>query len=224
MTSAEQVQSFEDNRYLIVRDFLAPKEVAALQSWAQEVHDHVPDKHSDYMPYEVCTLQQPTQRDNLTINRRSMPKGSASCSAPRTSPMPIQISMFFSMGTGCSGCSKVWQESLCVSSKRRSITSWLEVVCLHRKSNTVLMNTLTLGRRLRASHRRRRIHAYQGCQALDNLVERRSFQPFERRPRSGRWKPEPGHSGEQDHKLHWARVVRQAYLDAGRAGSWHVVI
>lgn len=53
MVSPQGVASFKENGYLIVRDFLSPEEVASLQSWAQEVHDHEATETSEYMPYEV---------------------------------------------------------------------------------------------------------------------------------------------------------------------------
>lgn len=54
MLSAEQVESFKTNGYLIVRDFLSNGEVKDLQRWAQEVHDWEATPECDFMPYEVC--------------------------------------------------------------------------------------------------------------------------------------------------------------------------
>ncbi|CAK7212756.1 hypothetical protein SBRCBS47491_001574 [Sporothrix bragantina] len=50
--SADQVAFFEQNGYLIIRDFLSAQQVASLQSWAQEVHDWKPTEKSIFMPYE----------------------------------------------------------------------------------------------------------------------------------------------------------------------------
>lgn len=55
MISPEQIQFFNDNGYLIVRDFLSLQEAGSLQPWAQQVHDYVPDETSNIMPYEVLT-------------------------------------------------------------------------------------------------------------------------------------------------------------------------
>lgn len=66
MVSPEQKRFFENNGYLIVRDFLSRDEIDSLQSWAQEVHDYVPDETSDIMPYEVRILyESPFRSDSL---------------------------------------------------------------------------------------------------------------------------------------------------------------
>lgn len=66
MVSAQEVSFFQDNGYLIVRDFLSPEEIRNLQSWAQEVHDYEPTEASDFMPYEVRTTD---GRDTIFASR-----------------------------------------------------------------------------------------------------------------------------------------------------------
>lgn len=44
--SAEQLQSFQENGYLLVRGFFDPQESKVLQQWSQEVHDLPPDPGS----------------------------------------------------------------------------------------------------------------------------------------------------------------------------------
>lgn len=53
MVSASDVTFFQDNGYLIVRDFLSPEEITDLKSWSQEVHDYDATETSEFMPYEV---------------------------------------------------------------------------------------------------------------------------------------------------------------------------
>ncbi len=53
MVTKEQLEFFEENGYLIVRDFLSETEVKDLQDWAQQVHDWPATPESDFMPYEV---------------------------------------------------------------------------------------------------------------------------------------------------------------------------
>lgn len=53
MVSASDVTFFQDNGYLIVRDFLSPEEVTDLKSWSQEIHDYDATETSEFMPYEV---------------------------------------------------------------------------------------------------------------------------------------------------------------------------
>ncbi|CAK7205776.1 hypothetical protein SEUCBS139899_008555 [Sporothrix eucalyptigena] len=50
--TADQKAFFEENGYLIIRDFLSPEQVKDLQRWAQEVHDWKPTTTSEFMPYE----------------------------------------------------------------------------------------------------------------------------------------------------------------------------
>ncbi|CAG8319516.1 unnamed protein product [Penicillium salamii] len=50
--SAEQLQSFQDRGYLLVRGFFTPKESAQLQQWASEVHDLPCTPDVPWMPYE----------------------------------------------------------------------------------------------------------------------------------------------------------------------------
>lgn len=53
MASQQQADFLKEHGYIIIRDFLNPQEVESLQSWAQEVHDWVPEEHSEFMPYDV---------------------------------------------------------------------------------------------------------------------------------------------------------------------------
>lgn len=56
MVSAEQLASFRENGYLIVRDLLTEPEIKSLQQWAQQVHDWEPTAESQFMPYEVSKM------------------------------------------------------------------------------------------------------------------------------------------------------------------------
>ena len=56
MVSTEQLTSFRENGYLIVRDLLTEPEIKSLQQWAQQVHDWEPTAESEFMPYEVNTI------------------------------------------------------------------------------------------------------------------------------------------------------------------------
>lgn len=53
VVNTDQLAFFEENGYLIIRDFLSPEQVSDLQRWAQEVHDWKPTDTSEFMPYEV---------------------------------------------------------------------------------------------------------------------------------------------------------------------------
>lgn len=48
----EQQSFFDEKGYLILRDVMSPAETAALQSWAQEVHDLPRTSETPWMPYE----------------------------------------------------------------------------------------------------------------------------------------------------------------------------
>lgn len=50
--STEQLQSFQDRGYLMVRGFFTPKELAQLQQWASEVHDFPCTPDVPWMPYQ----------------------------------------------------------------------------------------------------------------------------------------------------------------------------
>ncbi|CAG8128514.1 unnamed protein product [Penicillium salamii] len=50
--STEQLQSFQDQGYLLVRGFFTPKESAQLQQWASEVHDFPCNPDVPWMPYQ----------------------------------------------------------------------------------------------------------------------------------------------------------------------------
>ena len=47
-----QLQSYQENGYLVVRGFLDPEETKKIQSWAQEVHDLPRTEGVPWMPYE----------------------------------------------------------------------------------------------------------------------------------------------------------------------------
>lgn len=48
----EQLQSFQENGYLLVRSFFSEPEAKKLQQWAQEVHDLPRTADVPWMPYE----------------------------------------------------------------------------------------------------------------------------------------------------------------------------
>lgn len=53
----EQLQSFQENGYLLVRGFFNPEESKVLQQWAQEVHDLPQTPGVPWMPYEEVNGQ-----------------------------------------------------------------------------------------------------------------------------------------------------------------------
>jgi hypothetical protein len=53
----EQLQSFQENGYLLVRGFFNPEESKVLQQWAQEVHDLPRTPGVPWMPYEEVNGQ-----------------------------------------------------------------------------------------------------------------------------------------------------------------------
>ena len=50
--TSEQQSFFDKKGYLILRDVMSPEEVAALQRWAQEVHNLPRTSETPWMPYE----------------------------------------------------------------------------------------------------------------------------------------------------------------------------
>lgn len=50
--SADQLQSFQERGYLLVRGFFSPDEVKVLQQWSQEIHDLPRTSDVPWMPYE----------------------------------------------------------------------------------------------------------------------------------------------------------------------------
>lgn len=50
--TAEQLNHFDSDGYLILRDVLTPKEIKDVQTWAQEVHDWPISESVPWMPYE----------------------------------------------------------------------------------------------------------------------------------------------------------------------------
>ncbi|KAJ5775003.1 uncharacterized protein N7511_000014 [Penicillium nucicola] len=55
--SAEQVSSFQERGYLLVRQFFTPSESELLQQWAQEVHDLPCTPDTPWMPYEEVNAE-----------------------------------------------------------------------------------------------------------------------------------------------------------------------
>lgn len=55
--AAEQLQSFQENGYLLVRGFFNPEETKVLQQWALEVHDLPQTPGVPWMPYEEVNGQ-----------------------------------------------------------------------------------------------------------------------------------------------------------------------
>jgi hypothetical protein len=55
--TAEQLQSFQEHGYLLVRGFFNPEETKLLQQWAQEVHDLPQTPGVPWMPYEEVNGQ-----------------------------------------------------------------------------------------------------------------------------------------------------------------------
>jgi hypothetical protein len=50
---AAQLQAFDDDGFLILRDVLTGEQTEDLQKWAQEVHDWETIADSPWMPYKV---------------------------------------------------------------------------------------------------------------------------------------------------------------------------
>lgn len=50
--SPEQQKFYQEKGYLILQDVLSPPKTAALQQWAQEVHDLPRTPDTPWMPYE----------------------------------------------------------------------------------------------------------------------------------------------------------------------------
>lgn len=55
--TSEQLQSFQDRGYLLVRGFFTPTETKLLQQWAQEVHDLPRTPGVPWMPYEEVNAE-----------------------------------------------------------------------------------------------------------------------------------------------------------------------
>lgn len=55
--TAEQLQSFQEHGYLLVRGFFTAEETRLLQQWAQEVHDLPQTPGVPWMPYEEVNGQ-----------------------------------------------------------------------------------------------------------------------------------------------------------------------
>lgn len=51
--SPEQIASYQEDGFLLVREFFNTQETRNLQEWAQEVHDLPRTPDASYMPYEV---------------------------------------------------------------------------------------------------------------------------------------------------------------------------
>lgn len=83
MVSTEQLTSFRENGYLIVRDLLTEPEIKSLQQWAQQVHDWEPTAESQFMPYEVRKRISNFATFTNEI-RKSMPLAKEFFAVPRT--------------------------------------------------------------------------------------------------------------------------------------------
>lgn len=55
--TAEQLQSFQEHGYLLLRDFFTAEETKLLQQWAQEVYDLPQTPGVPWMPYEEANSQ-----------------------------------------------------------------------------------------------------------------------------------------------------------------------
>ncbi|BCS17215.1 phytanoyl-CoA dioxygenase family protein [Aspergillus puulaauensis] len=55
--SPEQIASYQEDGFLLLRDFLDTQETGHLQEWAQEVHDLPRTLDASYMPYEEVNAQ-----------------------------------------------------------------------------------------------------------------------------------------------------------------------
>lgn len=55
--TAEQLQSFQENGYLLIHGFFNPEESKLLQQWAQEVYDLPQTPGVPWMPYEEVNSQ-----------------------------------------------------------------------------------------------------------------------------------------------------------------------
>ncbi|KAL4897195.1 hypothetical protein BDV59DRAFT_85921 [Aspergillus ambiguus] len=53
----DQIQSFDEKGYLLIKGFFNPVETTALQQWTQEVHDLPRTPDATYMPYEEVNAQ-----------------------------------------------------------------------------------------------------------------------------------------------------------------------
>ncbi|KAL5358249.1 hypothetical protein BJX96DRAFT_173270 [Aspergillus floccosus] len=52
-----QISSYDEKGYLLIRGFFSPAETASLQQWTQEVHDLPRTPDAAYMPYEEVNAQ-----------------------------------------------------------------------------------------------------------------------------------------------------------------------
>ena len=55
--TAEQLESFQENGYLLIHGFFNPKESKLLQQWAQEVYDLPRTPGVPWMPYDEVNRQ-----------------------------------------------------------------------------------------------------------------------------------------------------------------------
>lgn len=61
--SPEQIASYQEDGFLLIRGFLDTQETKHLQEWAQEVHDLPRTPDASYMPYEVNSPPKLNARD-----------------------------------------------------------------------------------------------------------------------------------------------------------------
>ena len=88
----EQKNFFDENGYLIIQDALNPDERAALQTWAQQVHDLPRTKGVPWMPYEVTAPSMPELDvgDKYLGNQRHWTAGLVSDGELRQLPCWVQ--------------------------------------------------------------------------------------------------------------------------------------
>lgn len=140
--SQEEINSFADNGYLILRNLLTSSETKHLQKWAQEIHDLPRTPEVPWMPYEVNNLPSCFSSTTSLISpplsplkyalrsthphrnpRKSTPPAPASSAAPKTSPPTTPASTPYSEARASSASSTSSPPNPCSSSKRRSTTS-----------------------------------------------------------------------------------------------------
>jgi hypothetical protein len=109
--SAEQLSDFQDRGYLLIRQFFTSGELQLLQQWAQEVHDLPCTPDTPWMPYEEVNSK--GKRVLCRTENFATPMQDSTVSYGVS---VLQVSCNNSPGKKCS------------SSKRKSITSWPEVV------------------------------------------------------------------------------------------------
>lgn len=125
----EQLQSFQDRGYLLIRGFFNGEEAARLRQWAQEVHDLPRTADVPWMPYEVGRPPWTERsRSSHATNRKSTRRTSVCCVGRRTLPTPTP-GLTASCGASAPPvCYSSWPARRCCSSRKRSTTSWRAAV------------------------------------------------------------------------------------------------